>query len=135
MGTHTSEWSWEVDTRHGFSAVKLAGVVTARDILSAQRDLAAHGRFDPSFGLVVDLSEVSDVSLTWSETRTIVACSPVALHSPRVIVAKTIVNVAMAHAFRAVREDITGTDVVRLCESMLEAREWLSARCPPATTM
>jgi hypothetical protein len=123
-----SEWSWDVDAESRVSSVKLSGVVTVTDVLAAQHDLAAHCRFDPSFALILDLSLASDLLLTFDDTRTIVARSPIALRAPRAIVANTVVSAAMAHAFRAARVDLTGTDVVRVCRSVLEAQRWLAAR-------
>jgi len=122
------EWSWDVDVAGRVSSVKVSGVVTAADAYAAQHSLAAHPGFDPSFALLLDLSLASDLPLTWAQARTIVSQSPIALRAPRAIVANTIVSAAMAHAFRALRDDMTGTDVVRVCRSMREAREWLNAQ-------
>jgi hypothetical protein len=128
MPNRGSEWSWDVDADSRVSSVKVSGVVTAADVLAAQHDLATHRHFDPSFALIVDLTLMSDLRLTIEETRTLVTRSPVALCAPRAIVANTVMSTAMAHAIRAVRDDVTGTDVVRVCRSLPEARRWLAAR-------
>jgi len=122
------EWSWDVDVDGRVSSVKVAGVVTAADVYAAQHSLATQRGFDPSFALLLDLSLASDLPLSWGQARTIVMHSPVALRAPRAIVANTIVTAAMAHAFRALRDDMTGTDVVRVCRSLREAREWIDAQ-------
>ncbi|HJZ76080.1 MAG TPA: hypothetical protein VKE51_30300 [Vicinamibacterales bacterium] len=120
-----SDWSVDVDVEGRVVSVKAAGVVTASDVLFAQHVLAAHTLFDPSFALLLDLRLASDLPITIPETRTIVERSPIALRTPRVIVADTLVSVAIAHGFRAVRDRITGIDVVHVCRSMSEARQWL----------
>ncbi|HMF96931.1 MAG TPA: hypothetical protein VKE96_21680 [Vicinamibacterales bacterium] len=125
MTDHVSEWSLDVDEDWRVVSVKAAGVVTATDVLLAQHVLAAHTRFNPSFALLLDLRLASDFPVTIPEVRTIVERSPIALDAPRVIVADTIVSSAVAHGFRAFRDTITGIDVVHVCRSMSEARQWL----------
>ena len=125
MTNRVSEWSVDVEEDRRVVSVKAAGIVTATDVLLAQHVLAAHTRFDPSFALLLDLRLASDIPVTIPEARTIVERSPIGLHSPRVIVADTIVSSAIAHGFRAFRDTITGTDVVHVCRSMSEARQWL----------
>ena len=128
MANRGSEWTWAVDPQSRVSSVKVCGVLTATDIFAVQHDLATHPRFDPAYALILDLSLASDVVLTWAESRTIIDRSPIRLSAPRAIVANTIVGAAMAHAFRALRDDLTGTDVVRVCRSLREAHEWVVAR-------
>jgi hypothetical protein len=129
MVNRASAWSLEVDPDLRVCSMEMSGVVTAPDIFAAQTALAAHTRFDPSFGLIVDLNLVTELPLTWVSARMIVKRSPVALNAPRAFVATTITATAMAYAYRALRERITVTRVVHVCRSMGEAREWICTVC------
>jgi hypothetical protein len=104
----------------------MSGIITAADIMAAQDRLASDARFNPIFGLIVDLSQASDLPLTWLQTRAIALRSPVSAVAPRAFVAQTIVGAAMAHAYRAVRTSLIGADVVHICRSMDEARGWVT---------
>ena len=128
MRNGVGEWSWSVDADCRVNAVKMSGVITATDILAAQHQLAAHASFNPSFALIVDLTMAADILLTAGEMRSIVTRSPVAVHAPCAIVATSIVGTAMAHAYRAMRQRETGTDVAYVCASMREAHQWISAQ-------
>jgi hypothetical protein len=128
MRNCASEWSWSVDADCGLSIVKMAGVITANDIVAAQHHLAAHASFNPSFALIVDLTLAAELPLTAGDMRTVITSSPVALHAPRAIVAKTIVSAAMAHAYCAMRRRVTGTDVAHVCASLREAHQWIGTR-------
>ncbi|HKB10525.1 MAG TPA: hypothetical protein VKD69_07720 [Vicinamibacterales bacterium] len=128
MASRSSRWSWNICPERRVSVVAMAGIVTWTDALDAQDDLAADRRFDPSFGLIVDLRLVSQLLLTVAEAKTIVRHSPVALQAPRAFVATTIATAAIAHACRAVRTRTTGTDVVLVCGSRLDALEWVVRR-------
>jgi hypothetical protein len=128
MVNRVSEWSWAVDAEAGVNSVRMSGVITSADILSALGDLAAHKSFDPSFGLVLDFSLASDLQLTAVDAQTIVRHHPAALSAPHAVVGKSVIGAALAHAYCAVCDRLTGTGVVHVCGSMREAREWLSAR-------
>jgi hypothetical protein len=106
----------------------MSGVITATDISAAQHHLAAHPSFNPSFALIVDLTTAADIPVTIDEMRAVVTRSPVAVHAPRAIVAKSIISAAMAHAYCAMRRRVTGTDVAHVCGSMREAHQWISTQ-------
>jgi hypothetical protein len=122
-----SEWWWDVDVDCGVCSLTIAGVVTAIDILAAQRDLAADQRFDTSYALILDWRMASELRLTWADTRAIVMHHPVLCGSRRALVARTVLGAAMAHAYCAVCEEITESGVVHVCATMREAREWVGA--------
>jgi hypothetical protein len=122
----TADWSCDVDAERHVSWMRMSGTVTVLDVIEAQKSLAAHPRFNPLFPLVVDLRGTCDLPLTRAQVRRIIAESPVALSSPRVIVAESILTAAVAHAYRALRADLTHTHVVRICRAQ-EARDWLRA--------
>jgi hypothetical protein len=127
MENRAGDWVCDVDTASGVSSIWMSGLVTATDVMAAQDRLAADTRFDPTFPLIVDLRQASDLPLTWLQTRTIALRSPVYATAPRAFVAHTIVGAAMAHAYRAVRSTLTGADVVHICGSMHEAQGWLTS--------
>src|SRR5205823_1667155 len=120
MENRASAWSLEVDPNLRVSSMTMSGIVGAAEIFAAQAALGADARFDPSFALIVDLSLVTELPLTWVNARTVVTRSPVAVDSPRVFVANTITCTAMAYAYRAMRNRITLTSVVDVCRSMRE---------------
>lgn len=125
MTSRGNEWSWHVDLDRRVSWLRLKGDVTAAAILAAKRDLAADARFDPSFGLIVDARRAQQVSFTRAQAQAIVVSSPISAAAPRAIVATTILAAAMAHAYRAVRGEMTGIDSVRVCGTLREARDWV----------
>jgi len=127
MANHTGEWLCDVDTASGVSSISMSGLVTATDIMASQDSLAADTRFDPTFPLIVDLRQASDLPLTWLQARSIALRSPVYAVAPRAFVAHTIVGAAMAYAYRAVRMTLTGADVVHVFGSMDEAHGWLTS--------
>jgi hypothetical protein len=129
MGSQSSEWSWDVDAESRVSSLRMSGVVTATDVFAAQDDLAAHERFNPAYAFILDLSLATELPLSHGDAQAIVLHSPIGVHAPRAIVATTIVSAAMAHAYRAVRAEITGLDVVHVCHSMHDARKWVAALC------
>jgi hypothetical protein len=105
----------------------MSGVITATEIFAAQQHLAAHPSFNPSFALIVDLTMAADIALTTGEMRAVITRSPVSIFAPRAIVAKSIVSAAMAHAYCAMRQRVTGTDVAHVCASVPEAHQWIVA--------
>jgi len=127
MATRDSDWSVNVDAECRLSWMTMAGMVTAIDLLAAQHALAAHDRFDPSFGLLLDLRMACEVPLTWQDARAIVTNSPVGPRSPQAIVAGTIGTAAMAHAYAGLHDEMTGTSGTRVCRSLPEACAWLGA--------
>ena len=127
MANQAGVWLCDVDTSSGVSSISMSGLVTATDIMASQDRLAADTRFDPTFPLIVDLREASDLPLTWLQARSIALRSPVYAVAPRAFVANTIASAAMAHAYRAVRAALTGTGVVHVCGSMDEAHGWLTS--------
>jgi hypothetical protein len=114
MANHASDWLCEVDTASGVSSISMSGLITATDIMASQDRLAADTRFDPTFPLIVDLRQASEVPLTWLQARSIALRSPVYAAAPRAFVAHTVVGAAMAYAYRAVRMTLTGADVVHI---------------------
>ena len=127
MATPNSDWSVDVDAECRLSWMTMAGIVTAIDLLAAQRGLAVHDRFDPSFALVLDLRMACELPLTWHDARTVVTNSPVGPRSPQAIVAGTIGTAAMAHAYAGLHDEMTGTSGTRVCRSLPEACAWLGA--------
>lgn len=127
MENRAGDWSCNVDTASGISSILMSGLITATDIMAAQDRLASDMCFDPTFPLIVDLRQTSDLPLTWLQARSIALRSPVYAVAPRAFVAHTILGAAMAHAYRAVRATLTGTDVVHVCGSMDEAHGWLTS--------
>jgi hypothetical protein len=127
MATRDGEWSVDADAECRVSWMTMAGIVTASDILAAQRQLAAHDRFDPSFALVVDLRMAHDLPLSWLDAQTIVRNSPVVPRAPQAVVAGTIVGAAIGHAYGALHFEMTGAQTVRVCRSLGEACGWLGA--------
>jgi len=125
MATRDGDWSVDVDAECRLSWMTMAGIVTAIDLLAAQRELAAHNRFDPSFALVLDLRMARELPLTWQDARTIVTNSPVGPRSGQAIVAGTISTAAMAHAYAGLHDEMTGTIGTRVCRSLPEACAWL----------
>jgi len=108
------DWSCDVDTSAGVSSIVMSGLITASDIMASQDRLGSDTRFDPTFPLIVDLRQTSELPLTWLQARSIALRSPVYAVAPRAFVANTIVSAAMAHAYRAVRAALTGTGVVQV---------------------
>jgi len=118
-------WSVHADRRHRLSYVRLCGLVTYADVKDAQHALAIKVSFDPAFPLLIDLRHVDELRLSAKDIYAVVTVTPVASSTRRAILVDTLPVFGTARLYAMLREDLTGTDLVRVCHTPEAATEWL----------
>jgi hypothetical protein len=115
----------EINPVLGLAILRLSGHVMFGDLAAAARALGADPRFVPTYALLLDLREATDVTLTREEMQSLARITPVAATSRRAILVGRTSVYGMARMYEMIRENQTSMDTVRACRTVAEASEWL----------
>ncbi|HEX2852761.1 MAG TPA: hypothetical protein VHO24_05945 [Opitutaceae bacterium] len=122
--------SYRIDrnARVVFSAA--TGVFTAEDAWNQINQLLADPEFDPTFGQLLDFSNVGPVNLTPAEIKNLAGVALFAPTARRAFVSPTPLLYGLARMYAAQRE-VQGDTGLGVFHTMDEALIWLGLRNPP----
>jgi hypothetical protein len=106
------------------------GVFTAADAWDQIKQLLADPDFDPTFGQLLDFSDVGPVNLTPAQIKDLAGVALFAPAARRAFVSPTPLLYGLARMYAAQRE-VQGDTGLGVFHTMEEARVWLGLKDPP----
>jgi hypothetical protein len=114
----------EIDPTLGLCIIRGIGEVTDADVDAARVELQGNTSFQPHFSEILDLTRVTQFSVTAERLRKLGADSPLyARKSRRVFIAPTAVGFGLGRMFQMLRGDEAGD--IRVFRDFDEALHWL----------
>ena len=104
---------------------RMSGIVTFDELVAWQLQLAADPAFDPTFPLLVDMRDVTEMRLTWTELKLLIVQSPVQMTTRRAILLGNSNVIGSAHVYESLRESLTASSSARVVYTLTEAAQWL----------
>lgn len=118
---------YKIDRKHKLVLSTGSGVVSAADLLAAQKKLSADPDFEPGFSHLVDFTHVKKLDVNENEIPGLAGGTPFSQSSRRAILVGTDSAHELSEMFRTLRETM-GDRGTRTFRTLDEALDWLVRR-------
>ncbi len=116
--------TYRIDHENKIIFTKVEGVVTDEDIITHQKQTRNDPELDPSYGQLVDLSNIQKLEITAQAVHEFTSTKFSTVWSRRAFVAPDDLSYGFARMFQMMRD--TADERTEVFRDMEEARHWLS---------